>query len=73
MDQQDLTIPALADQMGINRTYLFRVLNDKQEIGRKFIQGLLQAFPDKTMSELFFLKEGGDKKITVKPTGTDIN
>ena len=51
-----LNMSAIADQMGINRSYLFKVLTGKQNPGRKFIEGALKVCKGYSMNDLFTLK-----------------
>lgn len=51
-----LNMSAIAEQMGINRSYLFKVLTGKQNPGRKFIEGALKVCKGYSMNDLFTLK-----------------
>ena len=51
-----LNMSAIASEMGINRSYLFKVLTKKQNPGRKFIEGALKVCQGYSMNELFSLK-----------------
>ncbi len=42
-----------ARDMGIHHSYLCKVLNKKQEPGKKFIEGVLAAFKDLKYEEIF--------------------
>ncbi|MFZ5633047.1 MAG: helix-turn-helix domain-containing protein [Bacillota bacterium] len=42
-----------AKAMGINHSYLSKVLNGKREPGRKFIDGILAAFKGVKFEEIF--------------------
>ena len=45
----------LARAMGVSPATVSRILNGKRGTGKKVIAGLLNAFPDSSMDELFFL------------------
>ena len=45
----------LAKFMGISRSQLCRVRQGKRSIGRKFIIGVLMAFPEYAFGDLFYL------------------
>lgn len=47
----------LAKAMGVNRSQIWRVKENKNDPGEEFIAGALKAFPDATFDELFFLHE----------------
>lgn len=53
---QKLNMSAIANEMGINRSYLFKVLTEKQNPGRKFIEGALKVCKGYSMNDLFTLK-----------------
>lgn len=54
-NNQKLNMSAIADEMGINRSYLFKVLTGKQNPGRKFIEGTLKVCKGYSMNDLFTL------------------
>lgn len=45
----------LSRQMGISRSETNRFLNGKRDGGKKVINGLLRAFPEERLDQLFFL------------------
>lgn len=45
----------LAMKMGVSRMEVSRLLRDKRVGGKKCIGGLIKAFPEIPMEELFFL------------------
>lgn len=47
----------LARAMGVNRSQVWRVKENKNDPGEEFIAGVLKAFPGATFDELFFLHE----------------
>jgi len=45
MEETDRSIPELADEMGIDRTYLYKILRKGRKPGRKFIEGAVRVLP----------------------------
>ncbi len=65
---------ALSDEMGVDHSYVYRVINGKQDFGRKFIEGLMTACRDCSFDDLFIFKEvvsygtgsvDGDEKLRI--------
>ena len=56
MKEQGLSVRKMAEEMGIDHTYLSRVLNGKQKPGRKFVEGLLTLYKDQDFNDFFFLE-----------------
>lgn len=46
----------LARAMGLSVSQVYRVKKGERPIGEKFILGAIKAFPDKSLSELFYLE-----------------
>lgn len=55
MECRHLTGGQLAIKMGISRMEVSRILRGKRIGGKKCIGGLIKAFPDAKLEELFFL------------------
>ena len=49
-------ITDLAIQMGLSRSYLYRVRAGEREIGNQFIVGALKLFPCYSFGELFYIE-----------------
>lgn len=47
MEKTGQSIPELADEMGIDRSYLYRILIKGKKPGRKFIEGAIRVLPYK--------------------------
>lgn len=45
----------LARKMGVSKAEVSRWLNGRRNGGRKFISGIIKAFPDEPLEKLFFL------------------
>lgn len=55
MERRKWSGSKLAMKMGVSRMEVSRLLRGKRIGGKKCIGGLIKAFPDADMSELFFL------------------
>lgn len=60
LKEKKLNMTEASEIMGIDRSHLFRVLNEKQAPGRKFIEGVLKVCEDFSLDELFFLQRVGN-------------
>lgn len=56
MQERDWSLRRLAREMNVDHSYVCRVLQGKQEPGRKFIEGLVKACKGKEFSDLFFFE-----------------
>jgi len=65
------SLSELAKAMGISVSQIYRVLEGKRNINRKFIIGAIKAFPEYKFDDLFyFVPETPAVKITsVQPVG----
>ena len=55
MQKNNWTGSQLARKMGVSRMEVSRLFNGKRTGGKKCIGGLIKAFPQADISELFFL------------------
>lgn len=55
MEQHKWTGSQLAIKMGVSRMEVSRLLRKKRVGGKKCIGGLIKAFPDADLKDLFFL------------------
>lgn len=55
MEQHKWTGSQLAIKMGVSRMEVSRILREKRVGGKKCIGGLIKAFPDADLKDLFFL------------------
>ncbi len=55
MEQHKWTGSQLAIKMGVSRMEVSRLLREKRVGGKKCIGGLIKAFPDADLKDLFFL------------------
>ena len=55
MEQHKWTGSQLAIKMGVSRMEVSRLLHEKRVGGKKCIGGLIKAFPDADLKDLFFL------------------
>lgn len=55
MEQHKWTGSQLAIKMGVSRMEVSRLLREKCVGGKKCIGGLIKAFPDADLKDLFFL------------------
>ncbi len=58
---EKICMSAVSSEMGIDRSHLFRVLKDKQNPGRKFIEGVLKVCKGYSLNELFSYSSGETK------------
>lgn len=68
----------LAKQMGVSRSETTRLLNRKRNGGNKVINGLIKAFPEEPLENLFFLLAvypiiNANKDIVPVKKSTDIH
>lgn len=54
MEQRNWTGSKLALKMGVSRMEVSRILRGKRDGGKKCIGGLMKAFPEIPLLELFF-------------------
>ena len=54
MDDKNYTIGNLAIKSGISKSQLSRILRYKRGIGSKTLAGLIKAFPDADIKQIFF-------------------
>lgn len=55
LKERDWSGAELAKRMGISRAEVCRFLNEKRIGGKKFLEGLLRAFPEESVETLFIL------------------
>ena len=55
MEQHKWTGSQLAIKLGVSRMEVSRLLREKRVGGKKCIGGLIKAFPDADLKDLFFL------------------
>lgn len=55
MEERNLSGSELARMMGISRMEVSRILNGTRTGGKKSIGGLMKAFPDIPVTELFII------------------
>lgn len=69
MKEQNISEPALAKNMDISYSYLFRVLRGKRQAGGKFINGLISIGMKPEEIFLPTLLPNGNTKEEGKPDG----
>ncbi len=51
----NMTLGQLSIKSGVSKSQLSRILHYKRDVGRKTIEGILKAFPETKLDELFIL------------------
>lgn len=70
IDQEDLTPSQFADTVGLNRSAISHVLNNRNKPGYEFMQKVNKAFPDWDFDWLMFSKKSTAVKKTSTPKTT---
>lgn len=57
--EKHLSVPQLAQAMGLSASHLYRVLKRKRRINETFIIGAMKAFPGYKLEDLFYVVSSG--------------
>lgn len=73
--QGDMSDAAFAKKLGVSRTQLWRVKNNKSNVGAEFLYKFKEAYPEESIDTIFFapsvpLKEQQSVNGTIRDHGT---
>lgn len=67
---EGLTLGAMAEKLGIAQSYLSMVLHGHRVPGRKFLSGVLKAYPELADEVASFLSGGAAGRVKATPDPT---